>query len=231
MKLAAKHDVFFRIRKYLRVFAMAGGIIVMTESARCEEMLLPTKVQAFIGMEIPPVIKSVASGSIPNFISLSSSSAVTRHGTNPSIGGRNVGFYYGVLADRAPVLFVIGHDKNLTTKIFDVLILPPDLIDWYFKGDFKYALRHDRQHWDRYFKWYWQDGQTGRFMLSESCGSNENDERYIIGMIKQENGKESCSHYSKRVKLAWLIDKESGRLTRISTQGLQCHYIAAEDCY
>lgn len=196
-----------------------------------EDISLPPEVRALIGMKIPPVIKGKASGSIPGFFGLGSSAAMTGSGSDAIIEGSSVGFQTGVLASGRPMLFVTGHDKDLTTKIFDALMLPPDLIDWYFEGDFEYALQHDQAHPDRYFKWYWQTGQTGRFVLSETCRSHEDDERIIIGLIKQQKGKEGCSHYTKRVKQAWLIDKQSGRLMPISTKGLQCHYITVDDCY
>jgi hypothetical protein len=169
---------------------------------------------------------------IPGFLAVSSSSMVSRSGSSGETSdGGFIGLETGVLASGRPMLFVVGIHKDLTTEILDALMLPPDLIDWYFEGDFEYALQHDQAHLDRYFKWHWQTGQPSRFTLSESCGSNKEDERMIIGLIKQEKGKETCSHYSKRVKFAWLLDKKSKRLTPISTRGLQCHYISEEDCY
>lgn len=231
MKNISKLAPLIQIRRCLLVFAMAGGMSVMAGSAYCRDISLPPEVQALIGMKIPPVIKGEAGGSIPGFFVLGSSAAVTGSGSSPIIEGMEIGFETGVLASGRPMLFVRGHDKNLTTKIFDALMLPPDLIDWYFEGNFEYALQHGQAHPDRYFKWYWQTGQTGRFILSETCWSHKGDDRYIIGLIKQEKGKETCSHYSKRVKQAWLINKQSGRLAPISTRGLQCHYISMDDCY
>lgn len=220
--------VLSRIRRCSLVFAVAVGMSVMAGSAYCRDISLSPDVQALVGMKISPVVKggvSVASGSIPGFLVLGSSAAVTGSGSDAIIEGRYIWFQTGVASGR-PMLFVMGGHKDLTTKIFDVLMLPPDLIDWYFEGDFEYEFQHHKADTDRHFKW-----RTGRFTLSESCRSNKNDERLILGLIKQEKGKETCSHYSKRVKQAWLIDKQSGRLTPISTRGLQCHYISMDDCY
>lgn len=223
MKPVFRNDVLSRIRRCSLVFAVAVGMSVMAGSAYCRDISLPPEVQALVGMKIPPVIKgkvSVARGSIPGFFMLGSS------GSGETSDGRNIGLETGVLASGRPMLFVTGIHKDLTTEILDVLMLPPDLIDWYFEGNFEYEFQHHKANPERHFKW-----RTGRFTLSESCRSNKGDERIILGLIKQEKGKETCSHYSKRVKQAWLIDKQSGRLTPISTWGLQCHYISEEDCY
>ena len=74
-------------------------------------------------------------------------------------------------------------------------------------------------------------GIQGRFSLSENCRSSEEDERMIFGLVKPEKGKETCSHFSKRVKLAWKIDRESGKITPMPTQGLQCFYLTMDDCF
>lgn len=234
MKLIVKKAMEYQARWHLVMLAMAGWMLVATGSAYCGDIPLPPEVQALIGMKIPPVVKgnkSVARNGIPGFLAVSSSVALSRSGSSQSDDGKTLGLETGVLASGRQLLLVAAIRQDLTTEILDALMLPPDLIDWYFEGNFEYALQHDRAHRDRYFKWYWQAGQVGRFALSESCGANEEDERIIIGLIKQEKGKETCSHYSKRVKLAWLLDKQSGRLKPISTQGLQCHYISEDDCY
>jgi hypothetical protein len=213
------------LSKFLLIFAASNCLLVISGNSYCGDAPLPSEVQKLVGIEIPPVVKGKASGSIPGFLALGSSAAVTGSGFSPTIQGREIGFETGTV-NGLPMLFVTGHDKDLTTRIFDVLMLPPDLNDWYFEGDFEYALQYDQAHPDRYFKW-----RKNRFTLSETCWSHKDDERYILGLIKQEKGKKTCSHYSKRVKLAWMIDKQSGRLTPLPTQGLQCHYITEEDCY
>lgn len=232
MKSVIKIIALSQLRRFFLMFSVIAWMSLIAGSAYCEDIPLPPEVQALVGMEIPPVIKGDARGSIPGFFMLGSSGPLSRYGINETADGRSsFGLETGVLANGRPMLFVTVIHKDLTTDILDALMLPPDLIDWYFEGDFEYAFQHDQAHPDRYFKWYWQAGQTERFVLSESCGSNKDDKRLIIGLIKQEKGKETCSHYSKRVMLAWLIDKRSGRLMPMPTRGLQCHYISEEDCY
>jgi hypothetical protein len=176
-----------RIRRCLLVLVVAGGMSVMAGNAYCGDIPLPPEVQALVGMKISPVIKgkvSVARNGIPGFLAVSSSSMVSRSGSSGETSdGGFIGLETGVLASGRPMLFVVGIHKDLTTEILDALMLPPDLIDWYFEGDFEYALQHDQAHLDRYFKWHWQTGQPSRFTLSESCGSNKEDERMIIGLI------------------------------------------------
>lgn len=226
MKLIVKKTIAYQARWHLVMLAMAGWMLVATRSAHCGDIPLPSEVQALVGMKIPPVIKGEAGGSIPGFFVLGGVPALSASGSSEISDGRNLELRTGVLASGRPMLFLMAYDKNLTREILDALMLPPDLNDWYFEGDFEYALQHDQAHPDRYFKW-----RKNRFTLSETCWSHKDDERIIIGLIKQEKGKETCSHYSKRVKQAWLIDKQSGHLAPISTRGLQCHYISMDDCY
>lgn len=206
------------IQKFLKssVMLITFCMLIVSANSWSREAAPPQDVQALIGKKIPAAIKGKASGSIPDFLVLSST------GINVIVNGRNIELRTGVTAGGSQVSLVIAKDADFNTEILDALLLPPDLIDWYVAGD-KNASRKPQE----IFKW-----RKGRFTLSEDvgCRKDKKDTRFIVGLVKPEKGKETCSHYSRRVRNAWLLNTKSGRFEAISTQNLSCLYLVEDDC-
>jgi hypothetical protein len=201
MKLALQ----YLARKYLLVFAIAGGMSVLAENAYCVDMSLPVEVQALIGMKIPPIIAGKASANIPNFVSKTS-------------GWGAISFDEGIVGDKWPVFIVELINADRSREVLDVQLLPNNLIDWRYLGRESEQLEKFKH-------------VKNRFSFSTSCRVDERDERLVFGLVKPEKGKQTCSHFSKRVKLAWLIDRQSGKISPMQTQGLQCFYLTMDDCF
>lgn len=228
MRKTIQNYVLSRMPRYLLTFILAGWLSIQALSAQSVEEVLPPDVRALVGMKLAPVrveekdIKrapwakplspdyvQMAPARIPNFISMGSSGG----------GGLGLGFEEGVVAGKWPVFIVERIGADMSREILDALMLPKDLIDWHF-ADGNSGNISDHFIFIK-----------GRFSLSERCRSSEEDERIIVGLIKQEKGKETCSHFSKQVKLAWMIDRQSGKITPMPTQGLQCFYLTMDDCF
>lgn len=195
MKLLIKILVVF-FAFYLPQITIAADIVAENREKASLEESLPPEVQSLIGMQIPPVVKNRARARIPNFIQ--------NNGNGGGVG--DIVYEFGVVNGRWPV-FVVAHiDKNLTTKILDIQMLPANLIDWRFENGEFIELK-------------------GRFHMSSYCKSNEDDKRIIVGLMKPERAKSGCVHlHSKRVNRAWEIDEGNGLVTPISTQELYCVY-------
>ncbi|MBI3223188.1 MAG: hypothetical protein HYZ46_09050 [Nitrosomonadales bacterium] len=187
-------------KKLFWFFVLAGGISMISSIALGADDVMPNEVRALIGMKLQ------SSESTSNFISMGSS------------GVGEFGIEEGVVAGKWPVLIVERIAVGGPGEILDVLMLPKNLINWHFVGG---ELKNVSDH----FKFI-----KDRLSFSQKCEFGEDDERIIVGLIKPEKGKEICAHYSKHVKLAWMIDRQSGKITPISTQGLQCFYLVEDDC-
>jgi len=200
---------------------VAFFLLAVSSSAWSADAPLPPDAQVLIGKKIPAAVKGKAVGAIPGFLSLGG--ALVGNDTH----GRMLGYDEGVMSDGSPLLVVSATDNDRNMEILDVLKLPPDLMTWYFEGDFKYALQH---HPSKNFKW-----RRGReyYILSDSCEINhaEVKDQIIFALIYQEKGKEDCSHFSKHVKKAWMLDKKTWRLKTLPTKNMRCQYVAEDDCY
>ncbi len=194
------------IRNFIFVLIAVGGMSLHALNALGADDAMPSEVQVLIGMKIPPKVKGTARASIPNFVSK---------------GGEwgAISYEEGMVGGKWPVFIVERIDADRSLEILDVQMLPINLIDWrYVDGKFKNKSEH--------FKFV-----KNRLSLSEKCRADENDQRMIFGLIKQEIGKEACSHFSKLVQQAWMIDRQSGKITPIPTKDLQCFYLTMDDCF
>ena len=177
------------------------GCLAIAPRAYAAEDSMPPEVKALIGTRIPPYVSSkgqIGRADIPNFVSKNSSWA-------------SISFEEGVFSGKWPAFIVERDNKDMSTEILDIQMIPKELIDWEFVGG------------------QFQNVE-GRYSLSEHCKSREDDERWIVGLVKPEKGKADCGHNSKRIKQTWMVDQQTGRITPISPKGLQCYYMAISSC-
>lgn len=183
------------------LLTIAGGMGLLAGNAQCADEAMPLEVKALIGTRIPPHVSSkglIGRADIPNFVPKNSVGAA-------------ISFEEGVFNGKWPAFVIERDNKDMSTEILAIQMIPKELIDWeFFGGQF-----HNVE---------------GRYSLSEHCQSHEDDERWIVGLVKPEKGKADCGHNSKRIKQTWMIDQQTGRITPISSQGLQCYYLTIGSC-
>lgn len=188
------------------LLAVAGGMTLLMANAQGTEDALPPEVKALAGMKIQPKVVGEMPARIPNFIQTNGAMIVIDEKS-----GNYLGYSEGFVSGKWPVFFTEHIHPDKSIEILEVQMLPANLIDWKIVNGKRSFL-----------EW--------RYTLSEHCRADEEDTRLIFGLIKQEEGKESCAHYSSRVKRAWQIDRQSGHITPLPIQGLQCYYIAMDNC-
>ncbi len=183
-------------RYRLLALAFTGGIILAGGSGHAAEMeaSLPPEVKALIGLKVPPEVVGKKPPRIPNFIHHGSA---VLGGVGKNFPGCHPGYAEGVVGARWPVFYVECIYPDKSVEILDVQMLPENLLEWRFEGG-KFQYTKDR------------------FRLSEVCRTNEADTRRIFGLVKPEEGKADCAHFSKRVERAWLIDKRSNEQLLLS---------------
>lgn len=228
MKLIVKKAMEYQARRYLVMLAMAGWMLVATGSAYCGDIPLPPEVQALIGMKLPPVrvegkdIKMapwaraklppdyvrMSPARIPGFIYAGGALFYSYDKDQPK---DELGYSEGLADGKWPVFTIERIYEDKSTEILDVQMLPAELLEWQFV---------DKQRKDL----------KGRFRFSESCRTGSEDNRIIFGLVKPERGKSDCGHFSRRVKMAWLIDTQTGRIKPISTHSLQCYFLTMNEC-
>ncbi|MDD5472266.1 MAG: hypothetical protein PHP05_10170, partial [Sideroxydans sp.] len=118
----------------------------------------------------------------------------------------------GVVANKWDVFIVERFSADKSVEILDAQMLPANLIEWRLDdGNRKYL--------------------EGRYRFSVNCYAEEKASHLIFGLVKPVKGKSDCAHFSKRVKLAWQVDRQSGRITPIPAKGVKCEYITMSACY
>jgi hypothetical protein len=210
----------------LLVFAVAGGMSLLVVSAQGADDKLPPEVRVLIGMKLPAVrIEGTDIKRAPWAKPLSSDYVRMSPARVPGFiyaGGalvyendKSINWlaYSEVLADgKWPVFIIERIYEDKSTEILDAQMLPAKLLEWPYV--------------DKQLKHYLED----RFRFSESCRTGSEDNRIIFGLVKPERDKFDCGHFSRRVKIAWLIDPQTGRIKPISTQGLQCYFLTMSEC-
>lgn len=204
------------------VFLTAVFLLFLSGRSHCGDMQLPPSVQNLIGMKLQPVhvkgknIKSIKPlptdyvsvypAVIPGFINVGG--ALFFENTNPKYSlAYNEGFADG----KWPVFLIERIYEDMTKEILDVQGLPEKLIEWKIDGQQA-----------RYIK--------GRFRLSENCRFGDENDLNIFGLVKPEQKKSNCGHFSKHVIRAWKINTQSGRVNPIATRGLQCYFLTMNEC-
>ena len=222
MKPSIQNDTPFRIRRGLLALAVASWMTSMPGNAYCGDIPVPPEVQALISMKLPPVriegkdIKSVkpyppdfvrmVPTSIPEFIYVDG--ALIYENDKPKY---SLGYSAGFADGKWPVFTLERIYEDKSKEILDAQMLPAELIEWQLVDKKTKHLK-------------------GRFRLSESCRASSEDNRIIFGLVKAERGKSDCGHFSRRVKMAWLIDQQTGRINPMSARGLQCYFLTMSEC-
>lgn len=189
------------------VLAVAGGLAMLAGNARGAEVAMPPEVKALIGMKLPPKIVGRTPADIPGFYQMSGALIWTEEKQ-----GNALTYDEGVVGDKWPVFIVGRISSDKSAEILDAQMLPANLIEWRLdNGNRKYL--------------------EGRYRFSVNCKIKEKDTRIILGLVKPEKGKSDCAHFSSRVKLAWQVDRQSGRITPMPTKGMKCEYITMSACY
>jgi hypothetical protein len=189
----------------LALVVSVGGMTLLAGDALAADEAMPAEVKALIGMKFPPLVIGKAAAHVPRLVV--KDGEVMR---NDNAGGV-LALDLGLFADKWPILVAEKISKERAMEITDVLMLPQDLIDWrLINGKF--------------------EGVAGRFDLSTHCRANDEDHRIILALDKPEKGNETCEHYTKRLHRAWLVDEMTGRIRKIPTEGLSCHYLAEDPC-
>lgn len=206
MKLVNQNAALSQMKQLLLVLAFAGGMSVMTGSASCEEYALQPEVNTLIGMKLPPkiTVEGNRTADIPEFIYLGGALISEESGSS-------LAYDEGLASGKWPVFLIKRIYEDKTTVILDAHMLPANLMEWQFIGG-QFTFLKDR------------------FKLSDHCKVEGEDTRLIFGLVKAEKGKSDCGHISKHVKQAWKIDRQSGRITPMSTRGLQCYFLEISEC-
>jgi len=206
MKSAIQNDMLSRIKRCLLVFAMAGGMTLPVSNAQGADNAMPPEVSSLIGMKLPPkiTVEGNRTADIPEFIYLGGA-------LRSEESGVSLAYDEGLASGKWPVFLIERIYENKTTVILDAQMLPANLMEWRFVGGQFTFLKN-------------------RFKLSDRCKGEGEDTRLIFGLVKAEKGKSDCGHTSKRVKQAWQIDRQSGRITPMPTNGLQCYFLEISEC-
>lgn len=210
------------------LLAVAGGMTPLLANAQGTDDAMPPEVKALIGMKLSPVrvegrdikrapwtkplppdyVKMVPP-SIPNFVDVASA-VIPVTNVLSARSDCALGYYLGDANGKWPVFLIDCTYPDMSVEILDVQMLSENLIEWKYIGGKRKFLED-------------------RFQFSDSCETRVGDSRIIFGLVKPEKGKLDVSHDSIRVKQAWQIDEQSGRIAPISTKELQCHYFMGDN--
>jgi len=164
-----------------------------------EEVLKKSELISLIGMRVPPEVPFKKSGKIPGW-----------HSKGGSL--------YGVLMENGYIgneagFIIASLEKDKTKIVLDARSLPMDLLRFELKdGEVIYKK------------------SATKLYGVELCKKNEsNTEDIYFGLMRPENNKEGCLHYSRDVIKAWRVNPITNKLEDISPDGVSCFYPNAED--
>jgi hypothetical protein len=184
-----------------RISLALFGCLILVTSALAADDSIPAELRVLIGTKLSPHVSEKGQIGRADIPNFISKNAT----------GGSLSFLEGVFSEKWPAFVVTRDNKDMSVEILDIQMIPSKLLDWKFvAGKFKNI--------------------EGRFSLSNPCRASEDDDRWIVGLIKPEKGKADCGHNSKRIKQTWLIDQQTGHITPIASKGLQCYYMAIGSC-
>lgn len=191
----------------IAVLAVVGDIALQAGNARATDEAMPPEVKKLIGMKLPPKVAGRVPALIPDFYEVTGALVgQDEHQEN------EIAYSEGVVGNKWKVFIVERISTDKSVEILDAQILPENLIEWRLDdGNRKYL--------------------EGRYRFSVNCHTKEKSSQIIFGLVKPEKGKSDCAHFSRRVKLAWQIDRQSGRITLMPTKDMKCEYITMSACY
>lgn len=187
---------------------IVSGAVVLAGDAPIQDEPLPPEVKKLIGMKLPPEIINMKQREIPGFVTVRGGILAGPEKEDTSA----ITYAEGLLDEKITVFFIERIYPDRTMEILDARLLPAALLSWRL-----------------------EEGKptrgSGRYRLSAHCRVNKSNSRNILGLIRPEEGKESCAHFSRQIKQAWRLDTDSSRLVSISSKELECEYITMDSCY
>lgn len=178
--------------------------LIYPSSCYAEEQV-KSEIMALVGMKVPPVLPFKKQAEIPGWNSLGSF----------HVGSSSIRVYgeNGFTGNEGG--FVLIHlDSDMTRTVIDARAVPLELLGFNLVDG----------------KLNWRKNANKKFSV-ESC-KKAGVEAAIIGLMQPEHGKEGCLHYSRKVKMAWCVNGETGKLETISPEGVSCFFPNGEDeCY
>ncbi len=197
------------MRMNIRSFVLFAGLcgMLLACNSQGSEDVMPPEVQKLIGMKILPKVVGRKQADIPNFHPISG--ALIDEDVKQ---GSALTYSEGVVDNKWPVFIVEMIASDMSAEILDAKMLPANLIEWQMENGNKKYL-------------------DGRYKFSGHCQTKEESSQIIFGLVKPEKGKSDCAHFSRRVKLAWLIDRQSGQITPLPSKDVMCEYITMSECY
>jgi len=184
------------------VLLTVGGMAFQSGRALAVEEPLPPEVKALIGMEVPAKAPG-RPGDVPGWISLWGSLIMGSETTD----GDEFGFEIDQKANITILIVERLHKFNKT--ILDARVIPGNLLPYYTEKKNGHTV--------------WKEKDRAKFFdINEGCSrSNREANEIIIGMWRYKPG-HLCKAAFSQVKKAWLLDRNNGHLTEISTEGVSC---------
>lgn len=68
-----------------------------------------------------------------------------------------------------------------------------------------------------------------RYELIHYCHDGKNSSAIVIGLARPEKGKDGCIHWTTKVRNAWEVDLNTGKLKDIPAEGVSCYMWGAPD--
>jgi len=106
-------------------------------------------------------------------------------------------------------IFLVRRLDDAGRIVLDARVLPRHLLAYHEKnGDLVFEQR------------------SSKYSFESMCYRLKDE--LVVGLMRPERGKEDCTHTTKRLKRAWKIDAQNGRISDIPTQGVSCSFMDAE---
>lgn len=183
-----------------------GWLLLFSVNSQAADDAIPAEIKALIGNKIfAKTPKTV--GDVPDW-------KITGGGTlvGTSIVETNLGYELRHKGN-INIFWIDTIDSDYNRTILDVRVLPQSLLFYDIKDD-KIIPKKNWRH---------------LYMFQHSCQKDSSEKQVIVALIRPEQGKDNCVHWTSQVKLAWSIDSKTGRISEISPKGISCHYDDAED--
>ncbi|MBU1214990.1 MAG: hypothetical protein KKF58_05800 [Gammaproteobacteria bacterium] len=174
---------------------VVGGFVMSAGNAQCADEPLPPEVKKLIGMRIPAKAGDV----VPGWKVMGAGIFGVKTGAGQELG------YELLYQQDISILVTDELDSDHSRTIIDARILPRQLLTYKVEGG--KAVR--------------KKNANRMYFVEHGCKS-ENYEAVVVGLVRSENSKIGCEHWSSQVKRAWSIDVDSGRISEISPRGVSC---------
>lgn len=189
--------------KFLLTPLAAISCLAMVSSAAYSEKKPEINVDALVGTTIPARSAS-RTGDLNGWHE--------RGGTllGHSELGLGLSEYY---RDGQAIFIITRTDSKLNKTILDVRKLPMNIMDHKIVGNKLVFLKN----------------AVNRYGLAHYCASNKETEAIVIGLAKPEKRFKDCSHRTRQIYTAWIVDTTTGKLKTINPKGVTCLLSDFED--